>query len=209
MTNWEIHGLQFTNCSCAYGCPCQFNALPTHGYCRAVIFVQVDKGHFGDARLDGLNMALAIAWPGAVHQGHGIMQPAIDERGSKAQRAALLDIMTGKEADPMKTIFSIYTAMSDTILEPIYTKVSIDLDVTKREAKCEAKGIATGRGEPIRNATTDEESRATIVLPNGIEFDRAEVGRGWSESFGGAAMVLADSHAHWNEMHLNQHGRIR
>ena len=29
MNDWEIHGLMFSNCSCAYGCPCQFNALPT------------------------------------------------------------------------------------------------------------------------------------------------------------------------------------
>jgi hypothetical protein len=57
MTDWEIHGMEFTNCSCNYGCPCQFNALPTYGYCRAVIFVRIDKGYFGDARLDGLNMA--------------------------------------------------------------------------------------------------------------------------------------------------------
>ena len=50
MADWEIHGHMFTNCSCAYGCPCQFNALPTHGYCRAVVFVQIDKGHFGDKK---------------------------------------------------------------------------------------------------------------------------------------------------------------
>ncbi len=88
MTNWEIHGLMFTNCSCAYGCPCQFDALPTHGYCRAVIFLRVDRGHFGDAKLDGLNLAFAIAWPGAVHQGHGTMQPIIDEGGIRPKGKA-------------------------------------------------------------------------------------------------------------------------
>ena len=208
MTNWEIHGLMFTNCSCAYGCPCQFNALPTHGYCRAVIFLRVDRGHFGDAKLDGLNLAFAIAWPGAVHQGHGTMQPIIDERGDEAQRAGLLSILTGKDTDPMMTVFAIYTAMCDTFHEPVHARVSIDCDTDKRLAKCEA-GIATSRGEPILNPVTKKEHSAAIMLPNGMEYGRAEVGRGWSESSGPLAITLEDTHAHWCEIHMNQHGRIK
>ena len=69
MTEWEIHGMEFGNCNCSYGCPCQFNALPTYGNCQAVGFIGIDKGRFGPTRLDGLKMAFAIAWPGAVHQG--------------------------------------------------------------------------------------------------------------------------------------------
>lgn len=208
MTNWEIHGLQFTNCSCAYGCPCQFNALPTHGDCKAVVFVQIDKGQFGDAQLDGLNMAFAIAWPGAVHQGRGTLQPIIDERGSEAQRTALLSIMTGKETDPMVTFFAIYTAMCDTIRDPIHAKISIDLDINMRRANCLAQGMATGRGEPILNPVTKKELRAGILLPNGSEYGQCEVGRGWSESSGAVEMRLEDSHAHWSEIHMNQHGRV-
>ena len=209
MADWEIHGLMFTNCSCAYGCPCQFNALPTHGYCRAVIFLRIDRGHFGNAQLDGLNLAFPIAWPGAVHQGHGTMQPIIDERGDEAQRAGLLSILTGKDTDPMMTVFAIYTAMCDTILDPIHTKISIDCDSDRRQAKCEAGGIALGRGEPILNPVTKKEHRAAIQLPNGMEYGQAEVGRGWSESSGHLAVTLEDTHAHWCEMHMNQHGRIR
>jgi hypothetical protein len=208
MTNWEIHGVQFTNCSCAYGCPCQFNALPTHGYCRAVIFVQIDKGQFGDTQLDGLNMAFAVAWPGAIHHGRGTLQPILDERGTEAQRSALLSIMTGKETDPMKTHFAIYAAMSDTIRDPVHAKIIIDFDMNMRRANCQAEGIATGRGEPVLNPVTKKELSAGIVLPNGLEFGQCQVGRGWSESSGALAIALEDSHAHWSELHMNRHGRI-
>ena len=208
MTNWEIHGLMLSNCTCAYGCPCQFNALPTHGHCHAICFLQVDKGHFGDAKLDGLNLAFAVAWPGAVHQGRGKMQPIIDERGNEPQRVGLLSIMTGKETEPMTTVFAIYTAMCETIHDPIHTKISIDFDMNARHAKCEARGIATSRGEPILNPVTKKEHRAGIVLPNGLEYGQSEVGRGWSESSGTVAITLEDSHAHWCEIHMNQHGRI-
>ena len=95
------------------------------------------------------------------------MQPIIDERGDAPQREALLSILTGKDSDPMKTIFGIYTAMCETISDPVHTKISIDLDMKTRIAKCEAKGVATGRGEPIKNPVTGVEHRASIVLPNG------------------------------------------
>ena len=209
MTDWEIHGLMFSNCTCAYGCPCQFNALPTQGHCHAICFLQVDRGRFGDARLDGLNLAFAVAWPGAVHQGRGTMQPVIDERGDASQRAALLSILTGKETDPMMTVFSIYTAMCETVRDPVHTRISIDFDVSGRRAACHAEGIATGRGEPVLNPVSKKELSARIVLPNGSEYGEAEVGRGWSESSGAVAIKLENTHAHWCEIHMNRHGRIR
>ncbi|PPR28097.1 MAG: hypothetical protein CFH38_00171, partial [Alphaproteobacteria bacterium MarineAlpha10_Bin1] len=51
MIDWRIKAREFANCNCAYGCPCQFNALPTHGTCEAAIGFQIDEGHFGDVKL--------------------------------------------------------------------------------------------------------------------------------------------------------------
>ncbi len=34
-TEWSIKGPHFVNCNCDYGCPCQFNALPTYRTCLA------------------------------------------------------------------------------------------------------------------------------------------------------------------------------
>jgi hypothetical protein len=209
MTDWEIHGMEFGNCNCSYGCPCQFSALPTYGNCRAVAFFRVDKGHFGEIRLDDLKMAFAVSWPGAVHEGRGTMQPIIDKSANARQRDALLRIMTGKDTEGLATFFAVYAAMCEQIHDPIYTEIRMNLDMNKRTAHCEAAGIATGRGEPIRNPATGAEHRVGIVLPNGIEFNQNEVGRGWSTSSAGVPMELKDSYAHWCEIHLNQHGVIR
>jgi hypothetical protein len=208
MIDWEIHGMEFVNCNCNYGCPCQFNALPTHGDCHAVAFFRVDTGHFGLVPLGGLSMAFAVTWPGAVHQGHGSMQPFIDERADDAQRAALLSIMTGKETDPMATFFAVFTAMSETVKAPIHTRITVELDMDQRRATCEAAGSASGRGEPILNPVTKQPHRAGILMPNGFEYGQAEVGRGWSNSMGAVVLTLNDSHAHWAELHFNQHGRM-
>ena len=68
---WTIHAREFVNCNCAYGCPCQFNALPTYGNCQAVAAMQIDKGHHGDTSLDGLKFVGIFRWPGAIHEGKG------------------------------------------------------------------------------------------------------------------------------------------
>src|ERR1051326_4437636 len=51
-TNWMIKGREFAHCNCAYGCPCQFNAPPTHGDCKAIVGFQIDEGSPGSTRLD-------------------------------------------------------------------------------------------------------------------------------------------------------------
>ena len=209
MIDWEIHGMDFTNCNCSYGCPCQFNALPSHGNCHAVVFLRIDRGHFGKTKLDGLNMAFAITWPGAVHQGRGQMQPILDRRADDAQRAALLAILTGKETEEAKTFLWIYSAMCERIFDPIVTDIDIELDMTTRRASCKAAGTANCRGEPILNPVTGKEHRAGILLPNGVEYGQNEVGRGWSESTGAVALTISDSYAHWCEMHLSGRGRVK
>ena len=70
-TEWRVKGTELANCNCAYGCPCQFNALPTHGHCRAAAAWEIEEGHFGEVHLDGLRSAFLISFPGAAHQGNG------------------------------------------------------------------------------------------------------------------------------------------
>ena len=53
-TKWTIKGREFVNCNCSYGCPCQFNGLPTHGHCQAVGGFEIEQGHHGSTKLDGL-----------------------------------------------------------------------------------------------------------------------------------------------------------
>src|SRR4030095_7572482 len=131
-TQWAIHGREFANCNCAYGCPCQFNALPTHGDCRAIGFFRGTKVHVGKRGRDGLKMAFAVKWPGPVHQGRGHMQPIIDVKADADQRKALLSIMTGKETAEMATFFAVYTAMCETVHDPVYSEIRIDADMKAR-----------------------------------------------------------------------------
>ncbi len=52
MIDWYIEGPSYGNCNCDWSCPCQFESLPTHGYCEGFEALRIDKGHFSDVRLD-------------------------------------------------------------------------------------------------------------------------------------------------------------
>ena len=43
-------------------------------------------------------------------------------------------------------------------------------------------------------------------MDGGFEYKVAEVGRGWSRALQPAAYELADSHAHFNRLNMNQNG---
>src|SRR5215469_16060904 len=208
-TQWHIKGRDFAHCNCAYGCPCQFNALPTHGDCVAVVAIRIDEGHHGDTKLDGLSFGTLLSWPGAIHEGHGQVQPIVDERATPAQREAILRIMSGQDTEPGATVFQVFSTTFEKVHEPIFTKIDLDIDVAGRKARFVVPGIVEARGEPIMNPVTNQPYSARINLPNGFEFTVAEVGRGWAKTHGGIQFNLADSHAHFALMNITGTGVIR
>ncbi len=207
-TQWSIKGREFVHCNCAYGCPCQFNALPTHGDCRAVAIIKIDEGHHGDTRLDGLHCGMIVAWPGPIHEGHGEVVPLIDERASDAQRQALLRILSGQDTEPGATIFQVFSTTFENVHDPVFAPIQFTLDIDGRMASLDIPGWVKGRGEPLVNPVTGEQHRARINLPNGFEYDTCEVGRGFTETQGPLKLSLADSHAQFAKLHLTQSGAV-
>ncbi|MDH3413653.1 MAG: DUF1326 domain-containing protein [Gammaproteobacteria bacterium] len=205
--DWEIHGLGFGNCNCDYSCPCQFEALPTHGDCKGTGFFQIDEGHFGDIPLAGLKMGAIYAWPGPIHEGKGKCQIFIDSNANDAQRKALTKISRGEEAEPFSNIFTVYAAMCDQIYDPIFTEIEFQMDMENRTAKCIAKGVVEASGEPIIGVAGNKH-RAQIRLPEGIEYRVAEIGRGRCRVQGKIELELDDGFAQFNEVHLNHSGVI-
>ncbi|NIE55419.1 MULTISPECIES: DUF1326 domain-containing protein [unclassified Burkholderia] len=209
MTPWEIQGTELINCNCSYGCPCQFNALPTHGHCAAMGAISIDSGHYGDVVLDGVRIAVVFEWPGAIHEGRGRCQPIVDERASPAQRDAVLKIMTGQDTDPFATMFSVFASTLEQAFDPIFTKIDFDVDVDARRGRIHVDGVFDVEGNPIRNPVTGAEHRARIDLPHGFEYELAEIGSGTSRSQGHIPLTLDGTYAQFARLHLNNHGLVR
>ncbi|MBW8708368.1 MAG: DUF1326 domain-containing protein [Alphaproteobacteria bacterium] len=207
-SSWTIRAHEFSNCNCSYGCPCQFNGLPTHGNCRAVVGFRINQGHHGETRLDGLKVAGIFAWPGAIHEGHGEAALLIDKRASAAQREALLRILSGQDTEPGATIFNVFASTLDKVHDPIFTDIDFEVDIERRRARLVVADCIESRGEPILNPITKAEHRVRIDSPNGFEFRLAEVGRGWSKTTKPMRIDLADSYGHFCELNLSQSGVI-
>ena len=208
MIDWRIEARELANCNCVIGCPCQFNAPPSHGNCEAVVAFEIDRGHFGDVPLDGLCVVAINSWPGPIHAGHGKSQVVIDERATDQQRDALLKILSGQETEPGTTVFSVFAATFDEVLEPLFKPIAMDIDVDARRGSVRIDNLVHTTASPILNPITGKEHRARIDMPDGFEFRIAEVGRGTSEASGAVAMSLTDSHTHFARLKFTQHGVV-
>jgi hypothetical protein len=210
MTYWEFKGRELVNCTCEYGCNCQFNALPDKGHCHAVAAIQIDQGYHGDTALGGLVIVALFKWPGPVHEGHGEALAFVDERADDMQRGALLKIMTGQDTDPFATMLAVYASTVTKLHEPVFTDIDFEVDVDARRGRLSIDGYVEMSGEPIRNKVSGEESRAQIVLPAGFEYEVADIGSASSRTTGGPMQVnFADSYGQFANLHLSTHGVVR
>lgn len=209
MTAWEIRGTELINCNCSYGCPCQFGAPPSNGFCEAMGAISIEEGHYGDVPLDGLRLGVVFQWPGPIHEGRGKCQPIVEKRATPQQREALLKIMSGQDTDPFATMFSVFASTVDTVFDPVFTDIEYEVDVDERRGEVHVEGVFDLVGEPIRNPVSGQAHRARIDLPHGFEYELAEVGSGTSRSRGNLAVDLKDSYAQFALVHMNNKGLVR
>lgn len=210
MIDWRLTGAELANCNCAWGCPCQFNALPTHGHCRASVMIHVDSGHFGTTRFDGLNFGGLFAWPGPIHEGHGEALPIIDERATPAQRQAILKIMAGEESEPGSNMFTIFASTLEKMHEPQFRPIEFDLDVDGAKGRFHVKDLVEAKAEPIRNVVTGQVQRVQVSMPNGFEFLEAEFASGEVRTFTSPiALQWEGTHAHLCRLDMTGAGLVR
>ena len=208
MTDWMIRGPEIATCNCSYGCPCQFNSLPTDGTCRAAVAMHIEKGHFGDVKLDGLNWAATAAWPGPIHMGHGEILPIVDERATEAQREALLKIMSGQETVPGATFFNVFVSMCDTVHTPMFKKIEFKSDMQSCVGHFSVPGVVEVNTEAIRNPVTGNTHHPKVSLRQGFEFSTAEFASGSSRSDGPIKLDNTGRHAHLAILHLTGNGIV-
>lgn len=209
MIPWELKIKEYTNCNCDYGCPCQFNAPPTHGDCYAICGFEITEGHFGDTDMAGVKMAAILQWPGAIHEGNGSVEAIVDESATSEQREAALKVMTGQDTEPMATMFAVFASTMTTVHDPHFAPIDFEVDIENRIARLNVPGIIESVGQPIRNPITNEIHQARIDIPNGFEYAIAEMGSGTSKSTGAIKLSMSDSYGQFAYLHLTNKGPVR
>ena len=192
--DWRLEGEWLKNCICAYGCPCDFNARPTHEECKGFLGMRILKGHFQDTRLDGLSFFIVVSFPGPLHEGNGTAQPIVDERATPAQRDALFNILSGKHSAE-GTLFHIASLIISKMHDPIFAPVTVEFDQEGRTARLVVPGVLESEVQPIKNPVTGKPHRIRVVMPEGFEHIEGEVASAEIRSMGAIAFETKASHS--------------
>jgi hypothetical protein len=205
---WRMKGRHLKNCNCDFGCPCDFLGPPSHHVCHGFIAMKIDEGNFGDVKLDGLHWAGIVDFPGPLHEGNGVMQPVLDARASEAQRNALGTILSGREQAPT-TMFSIFNSLLTTVHEPVFANFVFEHDYAARRAKLAIPGVVDCEITPIVNPVTGQPHRIRVEMPEGFEYQEAEIASGRAKVRGNISFELENCHGSLSLVTYNQDGFVR
>src|SRR6201988_1514755 len=95
---WSLEGRHISADSCGVACPCNIGGTPDNGDCRFIQMRQVDKGHYGDVKMDGVRFVIVGVFTRKVAD-----EPAkfnfiayyIDSGASAEQKEALRKLLSG------------------------------------------------------------------------------------------------------------------
>jgi len=162
-TKWRYHAELIAACNCDWGCPCNFNAKPTQGYCEGAYAAQITSGSCGDTKLDGVKYVWSGKWPRAIHEGNGTAKIWIEQTASAPQREALEAILKGRHDGAPWMILAVTI---DHWLDTAYVPFEWKFDGLRSSFKAGTEVQATL--DSMRNPVSGAEASATILLPNGL-----------------------------------------
>ena len=166
---WSMKGTVVVACNCDYGCPCNFQALPTMGKCEGGWTWHVDEGAYGDVRLDGITFTLTVNWPGAIHEGDGVAVLLVDERSDDAQRDAIHTLVKGDVGGPWGVLGWTWPTLEG----PEAVPYELQLDGIR--AIVRAGDLYEVESEPIRNPVTGAEIDPRRDAAAGDDLQRGHV----------------------------------
>jgi hypothetical protein len=135
--------------------------------CEGMLAWHVREGHYGDVRLDGLNLLALAAFEGNVWAGEAKVRMGlfIDERADGRQREALQTIFAGQAGGWPATFAALVGEFRGVEFVPIAFEVADDLAFWQAEIP----GRVTGRAEALTGPTTPPGQRVQMINPPGSE----------------------------------------
>lgn len=168
--SWNLKGVVLVACNCDYGCPCNFNALPSRGKCEGGWTWHVEHGSVAGVPLDDLNFSIYVNWPGAIHEGNGEGLVLVDERADDRQRDAIATLMGGQVGGPWGVLAWTWPKVHG----PLAVRYEVELNGLATRIK--AGDALEVECAAIKNPVTGADVHPGIVLPEGIIVKKAELG---------------------------------
>jgi hypothetical protein len=194
-TKWSLSGDYFENCSCGVPCPCVISpepplwSRPTEGDCHGVFLYHIDKGAYGDVKLDGLNAVVATSSQGPYANGNLTTAAYLDERADEKQTEALGAIFGGTAGGPL-------AALAPLIGKNLgVKKVPITYKIDGKVRSGEIPGMLSMSVRPLGSFVEGEEIWISAGLPQNPSKTALAVGRDGS--------TYADHGLHWDNSGRN------
>ena len=165
MAGWRVRGDVLIACNCDWGCPCNFNARPSKGFCQGGWIWIVDDGQVGDVDIAGLGLAVFAKWPGAIHEGGGHATSYVDSRADAAQRSALLRVVRGELGGPWGIFIKTYQLSTPVLAQ-------FDVQLAQHGSRVTIGDVVELQLTKMRNPVTHAEAHPEVVLPEGLVLKR-------------------------------------
>lgn len=163
---WHVAGNVLIACNCDWGCPCNVNAMPTHGDCEGGWIWSIDSGAIDDVALDGRSVAVFADWPGAIHEGGGRATAYIDDGADEEQSAALTRLVRGELGGPWAIFINTYELDGP-------DRAHFETTVDGHRSRTTVENVAELEMEAIRNPVSGVDIHPELVLPEGLVLKHA------------------------------------
>ena len=153
---WWAEGDLLDACNCELLCPCHvsFRQKATYDTCEAIWGVNIERGEWGETRLDGLKAVIVAFVPGPLMiEGGWTALLYIDNSANTDQEEALISIFSGASGGPWSRLAAFFT---DGKYQGV-KRADIDFVKEHRARKIKVPGIASLEIEAIRSVNPDEE----------------------------------------------------
>ena len=170
---WSIRGSLIGACSCDWGCPCNFDARPTKGFCDGGYTWAIKEGSYGNVSLNGLMVLWLSHSPGPLHEGNVTAVVVVDERASASQRHALEALFDG---NGIGSPFDILAGVTRTRIPTIYAPIDVTLDGIRSQARVAGGDVAHVVLSRIKNPVTGDDEEIYLDKPTGFTSRRTELG---------------------------------
>lgn len=165
MAGWRMRGDVLIACNCDWGCPCNFNARPSKGFCQGGWIWIVEDGQVGDVDIAGVGFAVFAKWPGAIHEGGGRATSYVDSRADAAQRSAILRVVRGELGGPWGIFIKTYQ-----LSPPVSAR--FDVQLAQHGSRATIGDVVELQLTKMRNPVTQAETHPEVVMPEGLVLKR-------------------------------------
>lgn len=189
---WKVSGQYYETCNCDFICPCipgQLAVKPTKGSCNFAMAFQIERGQYGDLKLDGLGFVVLGKTPGPMADGKWTVGVIADERASAQQRDAIQAIASGAAGGPMAGVSGLVTTFAGVESAPIRfdrngVKWSVNAGKALDMAAEGAMGLDPNAKEPLHLDNTGHPANNRFALAHASRSHVHALGFDWDDDGG-------------------------